>query len=64
MPVDDYKKFGFPGCEDLGNQFLWGYLNKDIFCGNRDPAVAKGLVPGTLDLDGWLAEFKGSIPLE
>ena len=62
VPVDDYKKFGFPGCQDLGNMFLWQSINNKMFCAARDAALTKKLYPACMDLDGFLAKFGGAIP--
>src|SRR5262249_32650475 len=36
---EQYRKFGFPGAEDLGNMFQFKQVFQKEFCGARDPAV-------------------------
>ena len=35
---DVYRKFGFPGAEDLGNMFQFKRDFQEVFCGPRNPA--------------------------
>jgi uncharacterized protein YbjT (DUF2867 family) len=59
----DYRAFGFPGAEDLGNMFQFKRDFNDYFCGVRDPAVARELNPTLLDFSAWLERYKDKIPL-
>ena len=59
----EYRAFGFPGAEDLGNMFQFKRDFNDYFCGVRDPATARRLNPSLLDFDAWLAKYKDRIPL-
>ena len=61
---DVYRKFGFPGAEDLGNMFQFNRDFADVFCAARSLSVAKSLNPSLQSLDQWLAENKTRIPLE
>ncbi|MEW6247361.1 MAG: NmrA/HSCARG family protein [Nitrospirota bacterium] len=58
-----YRGFGFPGAEDLGNMFQFKRDFNDVFCGARDPAVARVLNPAVQTFDQWLAHSKTRIPL-
>jgi uncharacterized protein YbjT (DUF2867 family) len=58
-----YRGFGFPGAEDLGNMFQFKRDFNDVFCGARDPAVARALNPALQTFDEWLARNKSRIPL-
>ncbi|GIW53612.1 MAG: nucleotide-diphosphate-sugar epimerase [Nitrospiraceae bacterium] len=58
-----YRGFGFPGAEDLGNMFQFKRDFNDVFCGARDPAVARALNPALQTFDQWLAHNKNRIPL-
>ena len=58
-----YRAFGFPGADDLGNMFQFKRDFNDIFCGERDPAVARSLNPSLQTFQTWLAENKDRIPL-
>jgi uncharacterized protein YbjT (DUF2867 family) len=59
----DYRAFGFPGADDLGNMFQFKRDFNDDFCAVRDPAVARGLNPSLLDFSAWLERHKDKIPL-
>jgi len=58
-----YRSFGFPGAEDLGNMFQFKRDFENVFCGARNPDVARALDPSLQTFDGWLARNKGRIPL-
>ena len=64
VPPDAYRKFGFPGAEDLGNMFQFNQEFADAFCAARSLAVSRALNPELQTLDQWLARNKGRIPLE
>jgi uncharacterized protein YbjT (DUF2867 family) len=59
-----YRAFGFPGAEDLGNMFQFKRDFEADFCGARDPAVARSLNPALQDFRTWLDRNKGRIPIE
>jgi uncharacterized protein YbjT (DUF2867 family) len=59
-----YRAFGFPGADDLGNMFQF-YRDFDELCNTtRDVAFSRELNPGLQSFDTWLADNKGRIPLE
>lgn len=58
-----YRRFGFPGAEDLGNMFQFYRDFEREFCAARDPAVARSLNPGLLSFGEWLARNARRIPL-
>jgi len=60
---EQFRNFGFPGAEDLGNMFQFKHDFEDYFCGARDPEVARGLNPGLLSFSQWLARWKDQIPV-
>jgi uncharacterized protein YbjT (DUF2867 family) len=60
----EYRGLGFPGAEDLGNMFQFKRDFEEVFCGARDPAVARALNPELQTFDRWLAKNKGRIPIE
>ncbi|MEK6526271.1 MAG: NmrA/HSCARG family protein [Nitrospirota bacterium] len=64
VPPDVYRKFGFPGAEDLGNMFQFKRDFESYFCGARNPAVARALTPSLQTFDTWLARNKSRIPIE
>jgi len=61
---DAYRKFGFPGAEDLGNMFQYYRDFEAQFVGARDVNVARSLDPALQTFDQWLAKNKSRIPLE
>ena len=60
---EQYRAFGFPGADDLGNMFQFKQEFNDAFCGPRNPAVARSLNPAVLTFETWLAQNKNRIPL-
>jgi uncharacterized protein YbjT (DUF2867 family) len=60
---DAYRQFGFPGAEDMGNMFQFKRDFEDVFCGARNPAVARELNPSLQNFETWLAANKNRIPL-
>ena len=60
----EYRGLGFPGAEDLGNMFQFKHDFEEVFCGARDPSVARSLNPELQTFDRWLAKNKGRIPIE
>jgi len=59
-----YRKFGFPGADDLGNMFQFKRDFNDYFCGARSVEFTRSLNPELLTFDAWLAKYKDKIPLE
>lgn len=64
VPPEVYRGFGFPGAEDIGNMFQFKRDFQDVFCGARNPEVARALNPELQTFEGWLAQNKNRIPLE
>jgi hypothetical protein len=64
VPPEVYRKFGFPGAEDLGNMFQFKHDFNDYFCGARNPDFARSLNPALETFDQWLAENKSRIPVD
>jgi uncharacterized protein YbjT (DUF2867 family) len=61
---EQYRSFGFPGAEDLGNMFQFKCEFQEAFCGPRDPKVARALNSALQTFDAWLAANKSRIPLD
>ncbi|MCI4567531.1 NmrA/HSCARG family protein [Lysobacter sp. CFH 32150] len=59
-----YRAFGFPGAEDLGNMFQYKHDFEAEFCGARDVAQARALNPRMQTFAQWLADNSRRIPLE
>jgi len=64
VPPEVYRSFGFPGAEDLGNMFQFKHDFQQVFCGARNPDVARSLNPSLQTFERWLAQNKSRIPLE
>jgi uncharacterized protein YbjT (DUF2867 family) len=58
-----YRGFGFPGAEDLGNMFQFNTEFAADFCRARDPAASRALNPALQTFRQWLEANKASIPL-
>lgn len=59
-----YRSFGFPGAEDLANMFQFKRDFQEVFCGVRNPEVARALNPSLQTFEQWLARNKSRIPVE
>lgn len=64
VPPEVYRSFGFPGAEDLGNMFQFKRDFQQVFCGARNPDVARSLNPSLQTFERWLAQNKSRIPLD
>jgi uncharacterized protein YbjT (DUF2867 family) len=64
VPPEVYRKFSFPGADDLGNMFQFKRDFEEVFCGARKPEVARSLNPDLQSFDVWLARHKSQIPVE
>lgn len=63
VPFETYRKFGFPGADDLGNMFQFYHDFEKEVNGLRDPAFARSLNPALQNFDQWLALNAAKIPL-
>ena len=61
---EQYRSFGFPGADDLGNMFQFKRDFNDYYCSVRGPELARSLNPELQTFDGWLAKNKDRIPLD
>jgi uncharacterized protein YbjT (DUF2867 family) len=59
-----FRGLGFPGADDLGNMFQFKADFEQVFCGARDPAVARGLNPELQTFADWLAANADRMPVE
>jgi hypothetical protein len=64
VPPDAYRKFGFPGAEDLGNMFQFKHDFEAEFCGARDLKLSRELNPRLQTFDQWLDRNKDRISTE
>jgi len=60
---EQYRGFGFPGADDLGNMFQVKCDFSEAFCGPRNPSIARGLNQEMQTFETWLAKNKERIPL-
>jgi uncharacterized protein YbjT (DUF2867 family) len=58
-----YRSFGFPGAEDLGNMFQFYAEFEDYFCGARSLEVSRVLNPELQSFADWLGRNASRIPL-
>jgi uncharacterized protein YbjT (DUF2867 family) len=64
LTPDQYRAFGFPGADDLGNMFQF-YRDFDDVCNStRDVKYSKELNPALKSFEMWLAENAKRIPLD
>ena len=61
---DQYRAFGFPGADDLGNMFQFKRDFNEYFCGARSLEFSRSLNPELQTFDAWLAKNKTLIPLD
>ena len=61
---EQYRGFGFPGAEDLGNMFQFKRDFEGAFRAARDVEATRRLHPGLQSFSQWLAASKSRIPLE
>jgi uncharacterized protein YbjT (DUF2867 family) len=59
-----YRGFGFPGADDLGNMFQFNRDFAAACCGARDRQLTRALNPALQSFDEWLARHRERIPLE
>jgi len=60
---EQYRAFGFPGAEDLGNMFQFYAEFEDYFCDARSLEVSRALNPQLQSFSDWLARNGERIPL-
>jgi uncharacterized protein YbjT (DUF2867 family) len=59
----EFRAFGFPGADDLGNMFQFKRDFESDFRRARDVAVARALNPELQDFRAWVSANKDRIPL-
>lgn len=63
VPAEMYRKFGFPGAEDLGSMFKFKADYEEYFCGARNVEESKALNPDILSFETWLSSVKDQIAI-
>ena len=61
---DIYRKFGFPGADDLGNMFQFYRDFEESFVASRSVEISRKLNPELQSFEVWLTKNKDRIPLE
>jgi hypothetical protein len=59
---EQYRAFGFPGADDLGNMFQFKRDFENYYCGARNLASTRALNPSLQTFDTWLNRNKNRIP--
>jgi len=62
-PFDVYRKFDFPGADDLGNMFQFKHDFQDVFCDPRSVEGSRELNPRLQSFGEWLAKNKDRISI-
>jgi uncharacterized protein YbjT (DUF2867 family) len=63
VSADDYRAFGFPGADEMGNMMqVYRDFEAEVV-GRRDPAVARELAGSILTFDQFLEKYKDRIQL-
>jgi uncharacterized protein YbjT (DUF2867 family) len=60
---DVYRKFGFPGADEMGNMLQFKAETESAYCAARDLAFSRQLNPQLQTFAQWLAKNKSRIPL-
>lgn len=60
---DEFRAFGFPGADEIGNMWQFKRDNERAYCARRDLSRARALNPGLADFRTWLGANKSRIPV-
>jgi len=61
---DDYRAFGFPGAEEMGNMFQFKHDFEEQYCGSRSIELARELNPQLMSFEQWLEKYADQIPID
>ena len=61
VSADVYRRFGFPGADDLGNMFQFKRDFNDVFCAARDLEVSHQLNPEMQSFATWAAANRDAL---
>ena len=61
---ETYRKFDFPGADDLGNMFQFKHDFNDYYCGARSIEFSRSLNPELQSFQTWVEKNKDRIPLD
>jgi uncharacterized protein YbjT (DUF2867 family) len=63
VPPEVYRKFGFPGADDLGNMFQFKRDFNEYYVGARSLEFSRGLNPELQTFETWLGRNGAQVPL-
>ena len=63
MTPAQFRGFGFPGADDLGNMFQYKTEFEAEFCGARSLSESRALNPDLMNFSAWLAKYKSKLPV-
>lgn len=63
VPFETFRRYGFPGADDLGNMFQFKHDFNDAFCRARSLETSRALNPRLQSFEQWLAAHAREIPL-
>lgn len=63
VPFETFRRYGFPGADDLGNMFQFKHDFNEEFCRARSIEVSRALNPRLQTFEQWLAAHAGEIPI-
>lgn len=61
VPFDQFRGFGFPGADDLGNMFEYQARGGASFLASRDPKLTRTYAPDVTNFDQWLSASPGAL---
>jgi len=61
---DEYRGYGFPAADELGNMFQMKHDFEEEYHAQRDIELARELNPKLQSFDNWLAKHASEIPIE
>lgn len=64
VSFEQYRSFGFPGADELGNMFQFKHDMEDSYCGVRDVNFTKSLNPSLKSFREWLTDNKDKVKFE
>jgi len=64
VPAEEYRSWGFPGAEDMGNMFQFKRDFNEYYTKSRDVELSRELNPDLMDFNKWLEKYGSKIPVE
>lgn len=61
---EEYRNFGFPGADDMGNMFQFKHDFEKEYTGSRDIEFTRSLNPSLLNFNEFLNQNKSLIPID